>query len=111
LPYGGQRILKIREEKGRQHTHRLQAFPTAIPNNPNAIITMWGQCVSLIVTVAVQWALGPAMRTLFQKREVVFFSTLCIRLDVNAKVMKLNHVLLPSSEPMDFLFRNNSQKI
>ncbi|KAF6510383.1 hypothetical protein TGS27_0363 [Geobacillus stearothermophilus] len=51
------------------------------------------------------------MGALVHVGKIVPFPTIRIRLNVNAKVVKLDHTSSPSLKRMEIFVRNNSQKI
>ncbi|GAJ57654.1 hypothetical protein B23_0844 [Geobacillus thermoleovorans B23] len=62
--------------------------------------------------MTVQGAAGWTVRALVHVGKIVPFPTIRIRLNVNAKVVKLDHTSSPLSlKRMEIFVRNNSQKI
>ncbi|OKO87673.1 hypothetical protein BRO54_3829 [Geobacillus proteiniphilus] len=58
-----------------------------------------------------QGAAGWTVGALVHVGKIVPFPTIRIRLNVNAKVVKLDHTSSPSLKRMEIFVRNNSQKI
>ncbi len=60
--------------------------------------------------MTVQGATGWTVGALVHVGKIILFPTIRIRLNVNAKVMKLDHTSSPLKR-MEIFVRNNSQKI